>query len=135
MDKFIIVFFTMLTTLLLAKYLTNDNNEDVIIDFDNKKIKCKCNIDNKTKEMKENFTNYTKNLKIDDPSPEENTLETSINYKKQNEINITAQTYYQNNFKYPLEPLKINKYEVYPSNQYKYLDIGNDINKLIKNNI
>ena len=34
-------------------------------------------------------------------------------------------------FTYPLEPLVLNKYKVSPVNEYKYLNIGNNIDKLL----
>jgi hypothetical protein len=135
MDKFIITFITLLLTLLLAKYLTNDDKDRVKINFQDKGIKCKCDLQDKKQTNTENFTNYTKDLEIEPPKIIENSIETSFNKSKQKEVNITAQKYYQKYYEYPLEPLNINKYEVYPSNQYKYLNIGSDKNKLLKNNI
>lgn len=132
MNKFIIVFFSMLITVLFAKYLTSDKNqEDVILNFDNEKIKCKCDIGNSSDKVKENFTNYTNNIIIEKPPLNENII-TSIGFldePKRN--NITAQAYYQTHFKYPLEPIDVNNYDVYPINEYKYLNIGNDTDKLI----
>ena len=50
MDKFIIVFLSMLVTLTLATYLTSDkttNESDIVLNFKDEKIKCNCNIERK----------------------------------------------------------------------------------------
>jgi hypothetical protein len=135
MDEFIIVFFSMLIILLFTNHITYHDSkleEDVILDFNNEKIKCKCDLKANSKDIKENFTNYKKNLKIEKPIINENIIISKIDDIKETKYrNITAQAYYQKKFKYPLEPIVINKYDVYPVNQYKYLNIGNDTDKLI----
>ncbi len=134
MDKFIIVFLSMIITLSLATYLTNDkstNESDIVLKFKDEKIKCKCNIDDIPEQIKEDFTNYTKDLVIDKSPVNENIIITEKNLNKPKNVNMTAENYYEKHFTYPLEPIVINKYEVFPVNEYKYLNIGKDTDKLI----
>lgn len=135
MNRSIIVFFSMLITILFVKYLTDNDGkleEDVVLDFKNEKIKCKCDLKGNSKDVKENFTNYTKNLKIERVPINDNIITSAGNLKKPKHNNITAQTYYQKYFKYPLKPMVDTVSNIAPVNQIKYLNIGNDTNKLIK---
>ena len=134
MDKFIIVFLSMLVTLTLATYLTSDkttNESDIVLNFKDEKIKCKCNIDDIPERIKEDFTNYTKDLIIDKPPINENIITSIGNLNKPKHTNITAKDFYEKHFTYPLEPIVINKYEVFPVNEYKYLNIGQDTDKIM----
>ena len=142
MYRFITVFMSMLITLLFTKLLleSKENNnkddiEDVILNFDNEKIKCKCDMNSNTPKIKEKFTNYTQDAELDIKQPEiKDNLVTSIdNLKTPNHTNITAENYYENNFRYPIKPIVSNGNLISSFNEYKYLNIGKDTNKVIKN--
>jgi len=139
MYRFITVFTFLLMIILFTKLLMKSEeykNEDVILDFDNKKIKCKCNLEKNSKEVKEKFTNYTKESKVNITKPViNNNIVTSIgDLDIANRNNITAESYFVNKFLYPIQPLAIdNSYKIKSNNEYKYLNIGNDLIKVINN--
>ena len=138
MSKFIIVFLTMVVTLVLTNMiLVKDNIQtnsktDVIFNFDSKKMKCNCDLSNVDNELKENFANLTnKKFVPKKPDKNENIITSIDNIKLPKHYNITAEKYYRDRFTYPIEPIEVTSYEVYPFNQYKYLDIGSDTDKVI----
>lgn len=142
MYRFITVFMSMLITLLFTKLLleskesnTKDDTKDVILNFDNEKIKCKCDINNSNKEVKEKFTNYTKEaeININPPDIDDNLITSIDDLDMPKHNNITAESYYKNNFRYPIEPLDESSNEINSFNEYKYLNIGKDTDKVIKN--
>ena len=137
MKQFIIVLLSMVIILTFTKFLINEteknNSQDITLNFDNNKIKCKCNLNKSNEILKENFSNFKKEFVPIKPEKNENIITSIENLNKPKHSNITAELYYKNKFIYPIEPLKINSFEVYPSNQYEYINIGNDTDKL--NNI
>jgi hypothetical protein len=134
MNQFIIVFLSMLTILILTKYLIKEdtnNNQDVTLNFDSNKIKCKCNIDDPV--VKENFSNFDNDFVVKKPPINENIITSIQNIDEPKHTNISAESYYTNKFNYPIVPLQNNSYIVFPSNSYEYMNIGNDTDKI--NNI
>lgn len=134
MNQFIIVFSTMITILLLTKFLLieeRNNNQDVTLNFDSNKIKCKCNIDNPI--VKENFSNYNKDFVVEKPAVNENIITSLENIDEPKHTNISAENFFKSKFNYPIEPLPINSYVIFPSNSYEYMGIGKDSDKI--NNI
>lgn len=137
MNEFIIVFLSMLSILILTKYLLNEennSNQEINLNFD-KKIKCKCNNKpdiskyNNKPDIKENFVNYNKNI-IDEQLLQNEDITKPIK-EESKYTNLTAEKYFINNFVYPIKPLKVNNYVAFPSNAFKYMNIGNDTDKLI----
>lgn len=135
MNQFIIVLLSMLVILTLTKFLineeVNENNQDVTLDFDSNKIKCKCNIEDP--KIKENFANFNNEFVAEKPKINENIITSIENLKGSKHTNITAETFFENKFKYPISPLVNNNYVVYPSNAYEYMNLGKDSDKI--NNI
>lgn len=134
MNQFIIVFLSMLVILTVTKLLITEeatNNQDITLNFDSNKIKCKCNIDNP--EVKENFSNFNNDFVVEKPPINENIITSIENLDEPKHTNITAENYYVSKFRYPIEPLQNNSYIVFPSNSYEYMNIGNDTDKI--NNI
>lgn len=132
MNHFIIVFLSMIITLILTNQLIKDtqNSKDVILNFDDNKIKCKCDIKDSKPEIKENFSNYDKEIIIEKPKVNENIITSIDNLEESKITNITAENYYKNNYFYPIKPLEISSYEVFPFNEYKYINLGDDISNL-----
>lgn len=110
MDKFIIVFLSMIITLILAKYLTYYDHKDIILNFENKQIKCKCNLNDVKPDIKEKFSKYSKNIVINKPPVNKNIITSIGNLNNSKHINITAEKFYEKYFTYPLKPFVINKY-------------------------
>lgn len=129
MNHFIIVFLSMIITLILTQQLIKDtqNSKDVILNFEDNKIKCKCDIKDSNPQIKENFSNYDKEIIIEKPKINENLITSINNLEKSKISNITAENYYESKYIYPLKPIEISSYEVFPFNEYKYINLGDDI--------
>lgn len=129
MNHFIIVFLSMIITLILTKQLIKEtqNSKDIILNFDDNKIKCKCDIKDSSPQIKENFSNYDKEIIIEKPEINENVITSIDNLEKSKISNITAENYYLSKYTYPIKPLEISSYEVFPFNEYKYINLGDDI--------
>ena len=135
MNHFIVVLLSMIIILTFTKYLItetpNTENQDITLNFDSNKIKCKCNLDNVEDSVRENFANFEKEFTPRQPIENENLIVSVANLEEPKHTNVTAEKFFSDKFSYPIVPLKINNYEVYPHNQYEYM-ISND-NNLINN--
>ena len=138
MNKFIIVRVAMIITLLFTRILLHENpninisgNDDIILNFNEEKIKCKCNLDDKSSDIKENFANIDKEFIFEKPEKSENLITSIIDTAEAKRVNISAEKYFSDRFSYPIEPLQIVNNDVFASNQYRYMNIGSDIDKVI----
>lgn len=138
MNKFIIVLVAMIITLLFTRILLHETpninisgNDDIILNFNEEKIKCKCNLDDKSNDIKENFANIDKEFIVEKPEKSENLITSIVDIDEAKRVNINAEKYFIDRFSYPIEPLQIVNKDVFASNQYRYMNIGSDIDKVI----
>lgn len=110
--------------LILMLFLCKNKYEKFTLNFPkNKKLKCKCDLDNQ--QINEEFTEYDNKAK---KLP--NQLDRIYNiYKAVNDV--SAESYYENKYSYPILPIKNGKKKVIAANSVDYENIGLNTQKIL----
>ena len=138
MQEFFIVFTTLIILILFTKtsfkkienkFLLENNDTNFKLNFDNKKLKCKCKPENV-----ENFTNYSREpIKEPTKPPVKDRIYSpkEINRLK---LNLSsAEQYYEKYYSYPFLPQDILNENIDGFNNINYKDIGNNDDLILDN--